>query len=279
VLALLAACGLSGMLSRIASEKPRRAVALVLCVAVLAVPCRSSVSLALRYLKPTSIDLAAGFIEAGFPGHALVATGLPRFVLSQERFEVRSWAPLHACPPAVLRQYDLVVAPREELSAFGFRLLREFDDGSGALGVAAPERPSLERVEPSAAAASHDPDHSLGPWLGASSWRSPGGSAWISGEWPAARRIERVEVVSDDAGGMRPHALELEGRSDADPAWTKLEVWPLRPGRLARQSADSPPGQIYVLAPPVPLVGLRLSSQGGGAWGLARIVVLAEAER
>jgi hypothetical protein len=279
VLALLAACGLSGLVGRIASPRLRQAAAAFLCVAVLAVPTRSSVSLALRYLQPTSVDRAAGFIEASFPGHTLVATGLPRFALLRDRFEVRSWAPLHNCPPVVLRHYDLVVATREELAGLGFRLLREFDDGSDALGVAAPARPSLERVVPTAAAASHDPGHSLGPWLGASSWRSPEGGAWISGEWAVARRIERVEVVSDEAGGLRPQWLELEGRSDADSAWTKLDVWPLRPGRLSRQSADSPAGQIYVMAPTVPLVGLRLSSQGGSAWGLARIDVLAEAER
>ena len=275
VLALLAACGLSVLVVRIRGQRLRRAAAVVLCVAILASPTRSAVSLALRYLQPTSIDLAARFIETSTPGHMLVATGLPRFVLLRERFEVRSWAPIRDCPPAVLRHYDLVVAPREELTPLGFRLLREFDDGSGVLAVAAPARPSLERVVPSATAASHDTDRSSGPWQGTSSWRTTGpeADAWISAEWPEPRRVERVELVSDEAGGLKPQSLELEGMSESGSSWMKLEVWPLRPGRLARQSA--PPGQIYVLAPPASLVGLRVSSHGVTAWGLSRIDVLA----
>jgi hypothetical protein len=244
-------------------------------VLVLAAPARSALSLALRYRRPASVDLAAAWIEGNIKSHALVATGLPRFVLARDRFEVRSWAPLRDCPPRVLRHYDLLVAARAELLELPVRLLGDFDDGSGSLVVAAPERPPLEPIVPAKAAASHDADHAAGPWSRRSAWRSPEGSAWISAEWAAPEAIERVELVSDQAGGLKPQSLEIEGRMGPEAAWRKLAVWPLRPGRLSRQSLDGPPGQIYVMVPAVSLTGLRISSQGGGEWGLARIDVLA----
>lgn len=276
ILALLAACGFRGLLQRLKSPRRRAAVAVVASVAVFAPPARNSLSLAAGYLRPSSVDLAASWMEANIPRHALVATGLPRFVLDRDRFEVRSWVPL--CPPSVLRHYDLVVIPYDQLPDLGLRRFstyRLFDDGSGPVAVVTSELPSLKRVVPTTTAASHQADHSAGPWLGTSSWRSPGGGAWISGEWQSPLMIERVEVISDEVAGLRPQWLELEGQVDPGGPWKKLDVWPLRPGKLSRQAADSPLGQIYVLAPPLKLAGLRVSGRDPVAWGVGKVTVLA----
>jgi hypothetical protein len=85
-----------------------------------------------------------------------------------------------------------------------------------------------------------------------------------------------VDVVSDAAGGLTPQGVVLEGRSGPDARWRRLPAWMLRPRTLDRQNPRVPHGQVFVLEPPAEVVGLRVVGRGSGAWGVARILVLAE---
>jgi hypothetical protein len=71
--------------------------------------------------------------------------------------------------------------------------------------------------------------------------------------------VERVELECD-ADALR--SLRLEARTPGDVDFQPLRAWPLRPGRIARQRAGSPKGQIYVVWPAVTAAAIRIRPEG-----------------
>ena len=203
---------------------------------------------------------------------------------SLDRFEVRRWvAPVEVAladlPPAVVRHYDLVIAPVADLQALAgpdlrWRMLRAFDDGSAA--VAVPEPSPAATIVPSKVDASDSIPEAAGAWAGSSPWRSASAMGWIAGEWDRPRRIVRVELLADPSGGFTPQGVLLEGRSRSDGGWRRIPAWALRPRTLGAQNPHAAAGQTFVLEPPPELLALRIVGRGSAAWGLARIRVLAD---
>jgi hypothetical protein len=284
LLIVLAGCGLRAVHDALRGAGRRLRWAVVLALAALALaPARSAIAVSARFRRPDALEQAATWIEKNVPGQPLVAAAYPRLVLD-DRFEVRHWAapaeiPLADLPPGVARHYDVVVGPSAELEALAgpelrWRMLRAFDDGAAA--VAFPDRPSWAPVAPSRVDASEAAPDAARAWAGSSSWRSASPMGWTSGEWDRPRRIVRVEVVSDAAGGSTPQGVVLEGRSRLDGGWRRLPAWSLRPRTLGSQNPRMPHGQTFVLDPPVELLGLRVVGRGSASWGLGRVTVLAD---
>jgi len=285
LLIVLAACGLRAVYDALhrADGRLRLAVVLGLAALALAGPARAAFPVAAGFRRPDALEQAAVWIEKNVPGQPLVASAYTRVALD-DRFEVRRWiAPvevaLAALPPAVLRQYDLVIAPFAELQALAgpelrWRMLRAFDDGSAA--VAVPEPSPAATIVPSKVDASDSIPEAAGAWAGSSPWRSASATGWIAGEWEPLRRVVRVEMSADPSAGFTPQGILLEGRSRSDGGWRRIPAWALRPRTLGAQSPHAAPGQTFVLDPPPELVGLRIVGRGSTAWGLARIRVLAD---
>src|SRR4029077_728129 len=105
---------------------------------------------------------------------------------------------------------DVVIAPTALLQAragpeLRWRTLRAFDDGSvaGALPEPSPATP----IVPQEIDASESAAEAARAWAGSSLWRSASPTGWIAGEWDPPRRIVRVEVLADRAGGLTPPGI------------------------------------------------------------------------
>jgi hypothetical protein len=286
LLIVLAGCGLRAVYDVLGGAGRRLRWAVMLALAALALaPARGAIAVSARFRRPDALEQAATWIEKNVPGQPLVAAAYPRLILD-DRFEVRHWAapaeiPLADLPPGVARHYDVVVGPSAELEALAgpelrWRMRRAFDDGEAAVAAAFPDRPEGTPVVPSKVDASEAAPDAARAWAGSSPWRSASATGWTSGEWDRPRRIVRVEVVSDAAGGLTPQGVVLEGRSRLDGGWRRIRAWSLRPRTLGSQSPRMPHGQTFVLDPPEELLGLRVVGRGNAAWGLGRITVLAD---
>jgi hypothetical protein len=86
--------------------------------------------------------------------------------------------------------------------------------------------------------------------------------------------VDRIEVEAGPEAGAWPQGLVLLGTADGR-GWGELAVFALRPNRPARQRAGGPNGQVYVLTPRRPLVGLRIERPAGAPWSLAAVRVFA----
>jgi hypothetical protein len=230
------------------------------------------------------MDRAAAWLERNVPGQPLVATSYSRFVLA-DRFEVRHWTPpgevpLTDVPVDVLRHYDLAAAPRGELDALAaqglaWRAVRAFGEGPDATAIGFADPPVVSAVIPTSVEASDDAAAAAKVWAGAGAWRTDRGDGWIAGEWERPRSITRVDLAAVPGIDFAPQGVVLEGRS-ADGRWRRLRTWALRPRTVSQQDPGAAHGQVFVLAPAVDLVGLRVAGRGRAGWGLARIAVGAQ---
>jgi hypothetical protein len=282
LVALLAAGGVRAVHDRLPGRPSiRAAVATAVALLALVPLLRPTLAAAAGFRSPDALDRAAAWMEKTVPGRPLVATSYPRFAV-EERFEVRYWTPpgdlaMADVPPEVLRHYDVVASSTAALRALSeqglsFHAIRVFGEGEDATALGFPEPPPLVPLLPDRVDAAGDAKDAAGLWSGTSGWRTADTEGWIAAEWDAPRAIARIDLVADASGGFTPLGVVIEGR---DPAarWRRLRVWPLRPKTLSQQDAQAPHGQVFVVAPPASLTGLRIAGRGRGPWGLARATI------
>jgi hypothetical protein len=264
----------------------RRLVLAVLAAAALASPAAASTRLVARYLRTPAIEQAAHWIESHVSGPALVAVSLDRFALDPARFEVRtvrSYGDLVPEGPEVMSQYDLLVTTRRDVDNWpGFTTVSSFEseerDAGLALHVLRPlARRSTSLVEPTRLRASHNENLVGAAWDRdpESVWKAPPGPGWVEALWDQPLVVERVEVEVGTEPDAWPQDLSLQGTDGV--SWSVSPAVGIRPNRPTRQRAGAPHGQIYVLAPPRLLYGLRIERGAGGPWSLATVRVFAEA--
>jgi hypothetical protein len=248
--AFLAATGLHVLVSRLRGGRLRRLAIVLVAGPALALPAVESASLVVRAWQPAAVDLAAEWIERSLPGPALIATSLDGLRLDPSRFEVRYLDTLPELPPAVLAQYDLLVArTAAELPALRglvpvLTLPPEDGDPRRPLTILRPlgSRPaalSPERYLPAP------------PPLDGSRSRA------LDLRFQGPVRISRVEVEVS-AETRWPLAIELTATKDGL-RFEPVASEPLRPVRPNRQRIGAPHGQTFALLDPKAIVGLRVA--------------------
>lgn len=279
--AFLAAMGFAALLQR----GMRATLGAVLAVAALASPALSSVSLANRYRGPTAADRAVTWVESNASSPALILTTLEPFRVDPARFEVRAVDSLAALAPEALAQYDLVVTSGKPPARLpDAQVLASLGEAAGSdeggVTILRARAGATLRVAPAPrrVLASHAPEAARRAWDGdaASSWEAPAGPVWMSAEWDAPLTVVRIEVEVGAEGRSWPQELEWQGLS-TEGETLPLRTEALRPKRPRRQRVGAPHGQIYVLAPPRALAGIRLVRADGKPWELAEVRVLAAA--
>jgi hypothetical protein len=275
--AALSGAGMAGVLDRMAAGWPRRTVAATLLALVLVPPSLLSVPLAVAFARPGPADLAGEWIERNARERPLVGTAYEQFDLAADGFEVVTFEDWWEVPRSALSQFDLlVVRPRDRAAVPALRVLAEF--GASTTGhtiVGSGPRAPLSRLRP---------DEVRGPEGGSppaafdadpsTSWDAPAGPVTISVLWRRPAEVVRVELEVDGRDDSWPQRIAWEGLAEGARAWSPLRVFPLRPHNRARQRADAPHGQVFVLTPPVELRGLRLIRAQGPEWGIAELSVL-----
>jgi 4-amino-4-deoxy-L-arabinose transferase-like glycosyltransferase len=279
---VLAAAGWRGVADRLPAGRMRRAVLAIVALAALAVPAVASTRLVARYLRAPAVDRAAAWIEGRAAAPARIAVSMHRFALDPARFEVRSIPSLRDLPREAARHFDLVLATRREAEGWpGFERVATFEseeaDAGLSLVVLRPlnEPPSAPSA-PDRLRASHGGAGVGAAWdTDASSvWRAPDGPGWVEALWTGLVEVDRVEVEAGPETGAWPQDLVLLGTTDGRD-FQEIAAFALRPNRPARQRKGGPHGQVYVLTPPRPLLGLRIERRAGGPWSLAAVRVFA----
>jgi len=280
---ILAAMGWRGVADRVTAARARGALLSVLALAAIAPPAAASARLVARYLRVPAVDRAADWIEGHVAAPARVAVSLDRFALDPARFEVRTVRSFREVPPDVIRHFDVVMATRREAQGWpDFTTLATFEseepDRGLALLVLRPEGDRSARLypPPDRRRASHDEAGAAAVWDHdpASAWRAPPGPGWVEALWTPPIEVDRVEVEAGPEADAWPQDLTLLGSADGR-GFEEVAVFALRPNRPARQRAGAPHGQVYVLTPARPLLGLRIERPAGGPWSLAAVRVFA----
>jgi 4-amino-4-deoxy-L-arabinose transferase-like glycosyltransferase len=282
---LLAASGWRGVGDLLGGWRARRALLAILALAALAPPASASWRLVARYLQTPAVDRAAEWIEARVSGPALVAVSLDRFALDPARFEVRTvraYGDLAPEAPEVTWHYDLLVTTRREADGWpGFTTVSSFESEERDAGLALLVRRPLAprgtlRAAPASLRASHDEDRVGAAWDDDpdSVWQAPSGLGWVEAHWEQPLVVERVDIEVGKDPDAWPQDISFQGSHGA--TWSPLAVVGLRPNRPAKQRVGGPHGQIYVLAPPRLLRGLRIERGAGGPWSLATVRVFEE---
>lgn len=283
---LLAAAGWRGLADRLSKGRSRDVLLTILALATLTPPAVASVRLVARYLRRPAVEQAADWIEGHVSGPALVAVSLDRFALDPGRFEVRtvrSHGDRVTDGPEVMSQYDLLVTTRRDVDNWpGFATVSSFEseerDAGLALHVLRPlARRSTSLAQPTRFRSSHDEDLAGAAWDRdpETVWNAPPGPGWVEALWDQPLVVERVEVEVGRAPDAWPQDLSLQGADGV--SWSVSPAVGIRPNRPTKQRAGAPHGQIYVLAPPRPLYGLRIERRAGGPWSLATVRVFVEA--
>jgi hypothetical protein len=275
---VLAAAGAAGLRERWPATFGSPVGAAVLVLAVLLPAARQSVPLAVAYARPSPADRVAEWIEGHAAAGSAVATSYPRLDLDPARFEVRTFDSWKEIPAAALPHYDLLVlrsdGERAELPAA--EVLASFAGGRQPVSVVHVARPALARIAPTTVEATTAPERAAAAFDGdpASVWPLPTGEATLTARWNEPREVQRVEL---DVGAREgwPQTVTLEGWEPGRDRPTPLRIFGVRPNHPSRQRASGPAGQVFVVDPPVMLVGLRMVRPDGGAWDVAELRVMA----
>jgi hypothetical protein len=236
------------------------------------------VPLAVSYARPGPADRVAEWIEGNVAAGAVVATSYPRLDLDPARFEVRTFDSWKRIPAAALPHYDLLVlrsdGERAELPAV--EVLASFAGGRQQVSVARVPRRALARIAPTTIEATVAPERAAAAFDGdpTTGWAVPAGEATLTARWDDPREVQRVELDVGARDGW-PQTVTLEGWAPGPHRPTPLRIFGVRPNHPSRQRASGPAGQVFVVDPPVTLVGLRMVRPDGGAWDVAELRVMA----